>query len=120
MGTTVCLVLMASPKWMWEGKGCRVPCMSVYMPGDAHLPMCPSGTARPEWGTHGGLVLVGEGDLQRLSQFGDFYVTQSQGYHAIVQHAAAVLPAEQGALWRDVGEARLHKGLPRPNPGGGP
>lgn len=93
--------------------------MSVYMPGDAHLPMCPSGTARPGWGTHGGLVLVGEGDLQRLSQFGDVYVTQSQAHYAIVQHSAAVLPAEQGALWRDAWEARLHKGLPRPNPGGG-
>lgn len=101
------------------GGECRVPCVSVYMPGDVHLPMCPSGTARPGWGTHGELVLVGEGDLQRLGHFDDIYATQSQAHHAIVQHTAAVLPVEQGALWRDAAEARLHKGLPQPNPGRG-
>lgn len=34
---------------------------------------------------------MGEGDLQRLSQAGDVYMTQTQAHHAIVQHAAAIL-----------------------------
>lgn len=34
---------------------------------------------------------MGEGDLQRLSQAGDIYMTQTQAYHVIVQHAAVIL-----------------------------
>lgn len=92
-----------------EGKGAESPaCLSICL----GMPTCPCAPQElpGQSGDSRGAGTGGRRWPQRLSQFGDFYVTQSQGYHAIVQHAAAVLPAEQGALWRDVGEARLHKG----------
>ena len=62
---------------------------------------------------------MGEGDLQGIGQPGDTCVAQTQAHYAIVQHSAAVLQAELGALWR-AGEVGLQKGLSQPQPGGGP
>lgn len=110
LGTIGCLVLKASPGVEVGRRGCRAPACLSTCPGCP--PRClPPGSARPGRGTHGRLVLVGEGDLQRLGQLGDRDATQTQAHQAVVQHAAAVSRAELGALGRDrgrVAEARLH------------
>lgn len=67
---------------------------------------------------------MGEGDLQRLRQPGDTRTAHTQAHQAVVQHAAIILQAQPGALWRESREARLQKGLlggfwdPWPLPGG--
>lgn len=56
LGTTVCMVLMASSGWMWKDGRCRVLHMSAHMLVGDHPPVCPSVAARP-----GGSQGVGAG-----------------------------------------------------------
>ena len=42
MGTIVCLVLMASPRWMWEGRRVQSPlrvCLDAWGCPPAHVPL---------------------------------------------------------------------------------
>lgn len=103
LGTAVCMVFVASAGWLWKDGRCRVLCVSACVLVGDHPPVCPLVAARPGLGAHRGWALVGEGDLQRLSQLADRYIAQTQAHHAVVQHAAAVLQAELGALWREMG-----------------
>lgn len=57
---------------------------------------------------------MGEGDLQRLSQLSDRYTAQAQAHQAIVQHLAAILQAELGALWKRDGGPGFRRGYPSP------
>lgn len=76
---------------------CSVPCRA-HRPRCAHPPVCPAVTARPGQGTHRGWTLVGEDNLQRLSQLGDMHLSHTQAHQVIIQHAAAISQAELGAL----------------------
>lgn len=62
---------------------------------------------------------MGESDLQRLCQPCDTHTAQTQAHQATVQHAAVILQVELGALWREMGEARLQKRLSQLNCGKG-
>lgn len=60
-----------------------------------------------------------EGDLHRLLQRRDTHPAQTQAHQAVVQHAALVLQAELGALWREMG-GQAAEGLSQLSRGRGP
>lgn len=102
LGTIVCAVLMASPGWMWRADGAEsCVCLSVC-PGVPTRLSAPA--SLPAWvGAHRRLAQVREGDLHRLRQRRDPHPAQTQAHQAVVQHAALVVQAELGALWREMG-----------------
>lgn len=118
LGTIVCVVLTASPGWMWRADGAEsCACLSVF-PGVPTPLSAPA--SLPAWvGAHRRLARVREGDLHRLRQRRDMHPAQTQAHQAVVQHAALILQAELGALWREMG-GQAAEGLSQLSRGGVP
>lgn len=68
------------------------------MASQSSCTVCPTVTARPGQKTHRGLALVGKGDLHGLQQSSGMHLAHTQAHHAAVQHAAAIVLEELGAL----------------------
>lgn len=68
------------------------------MASQSSCTVCPTITAKPGQKTHRWLTLVREGDLHQLRQSSGMHLAHTQAYHAVVQHAAAIVLEELGAL----------------------
>lgn len=93
--------------------------MQGPMHGFAEFMHCVPVTARPGQETHRWLMLVGEDDLHRLRQRDAMHLAHTQAHHAVVQHTAAIVLKELGALGEDWQEVKLWNGLTLPGLAGG-